>query len=223
MNPAVCVTTLCMKWSLLCQVFKATTKEDFKDIVRLKPENALLPASKKMMYLVARLELRPATSIQERLVRVNEEGASMADAIGPAVGCLMATCGTNMISSCISQYEDPEDLKESAVEERLALWGLKVRLRYPHLLGRVSVCIIRACRLVGRCVNACSELPGAACQYVAEPQAWLHVALVSQPQPHKHDLWRCRQLQSTRLADGYLMASAGCATLSRPSCGLTHS
>ena len=138
-----------MTWPLLCQVFKATMKEDFKDIVRLLPQHTKLPASKKMMYLVARLELRPATSFQERLALVNEEGASMADAIGPAVGCLMATCGTNMISSCIFQYDDPEDLKEFAVEERLELWGLQVRLRYPHLLGRVSVCIIRAGRMVG--------------------------------------------------------------------------
>ena len=136
-------------------------KEDFKDIVRLLPQHTKLPASKKMMYLVARLELRPATSIQERLALVNAEGASMADAIGPAVGCLMATCGTNMISSCIFQYDDPEDLKEFAVEERLELWGLQVRLRYPHLLGRVSVYIIRAGRMVGRCVNASTELPGA--------------------------------------------------------------
>ena len=31
-------------------VFKATTKEDFKDVVKLLPENTPLPASNKMTY-----------------------------------------------------------------------------------------------------------------------------------------------------------------------------
>lgn len=55
----------------------------------------------------------------------------MADAVGPAVGCLMATFGTNMISSCIFDFEDPEDLETFAVEERIELWGLQVRLSSP--------------------------------------------------------------------------------------------
>lgn len=108
------------------QVFKATTKEDFKDVVKLLPENTPLPASNKMTYLIARLELHPAVSIQERLSLVNEQGVPMADAVGPAVGCLMATFGTNMISSCIFDFDDPEDLEEFAVEERIELWGLQV-------------------------------------------------------------------------------------------------
>jgi hypothetical protein len=32
-------------------VFKATTKEDFKDVVKLLPENTPLPASNKMTYV----------------------------------------------------------------------------------------------------------------------------------------------------------------------------
>lgn len=35
----------------------------------------------------------------------------MTEAVGPAVGCLMATFGTNMISSCIFNFEDPADLR----------------------------------------------------------------------------------------------------------------
>ncbi len=37
--------------------------------------------------------------------------ATMNDAVGPAVGCLMATFGTNMISSCIFEFDDPPELK----------------------------------------------------------------------------------------------------------------
>ena len=48
-------------------VFKATTKEDFKDVVKLLPENTPLPASNKMTYLIARLELHPNQGIEERL------------------------------------------------------------------------------------------------------------------------------------------------------------
>ena len=51
----------------------------------------------------------------------------MADAVGPAVGCLMATFGTNMISSHIFDFEDPKDLKTFAVKERIELWGVQVR------------------------------------------------------------------------------------------------
>jgi hypothetical protein len=79
-------------------------------------------------YLIARLELHPEQPIGERLASVNNLGVPMADAVGPAVGCLMATFGTNMISSCIFDFEDPEDLEEFAVEERIELWGLQVSL-----------------------------------------------------------------------------------------------
>ena len=63
----------------------------------------------------------------------------MADAVRPADGCLMATFGTNMISPCIFDFDDPEDLEEFAVEERIELWGLQVPLLYPHLVMRISV------------------------------------------------------------------------------------
>jgi hypothetical protein len=109
-------------------VFKATTKEDFKDVVKLLPENTPLPASNKMTYLIARLELNPAADIEGRIALVNAGRASMGEAVGPAVGCLMATFGTNMISSCIFDFDDPDELEEFAVEERIELWGLQVRL-----------------------------------------------------------------------------------------------
>ena len=82
-------------------------------------------------YLIARLELHPEQSIVDRLSDVNNRGVPMADAVGPAVGCLMATFGTNMISSCIFDFEDPEVLETFAVEERIELWGLQVRLTSP--------------------------------------------------------------------------------------------
>lgn len=44
------------------------------------------------------------------LQRVAAGEATMTEAVGPAVGCLMATFGTNMISSCIFEFQDPEDL-----------------------------------------------------------------------------------------------------------------
>lgn len=43
-------------------VFKACTKEDFKDVISLLPENTPLPASDKMTYLLARLEVRVPTA-----------------------------------------------------------------------------------------------------------------------------------------------------------------
>lgn len=39
-------------------VYKAISKEDFQDVVSLLPENTPLPASEKMTYLLARLEVR---------------------------------------------------------------------------------------------------------------------------------------------------------------------
>ena len=120
------------------------SKEDFQDVVSLMPENTPLPASERMAYLLARLEvswyskmpqqlpccvllpllplsndlrLRPDLQVypgkdrNEALQQVANKEVTMREAIGPAVGCLMATMGTNMISSCIFDFEDPEDLK----------------------------------------------------------------------------------------------------------------
>ena len=39
-------------------VFKAISKEDFQDVVGLLPQGTPLPASDKMTYLLARLEVR---------------------------------------------------------------------------------------------------------------------------------------------------------------------
>jgi kinesin family protein 4/21/27 len=36
------------------------SKEDFQDVVGLLPENTPLPASEKMTYLLARLEVSPS-------------------------------------------------------------------------------------------------------------------------------------------------------------------
>jgi kinesin family protein 4/21/27 len=49
--------------------------------------------------------------LNETLQQVVKGETTMNEAVGPAVGCLMATFGTNMISSCIFDFDDPEDLK----------------------------------------------------------------------------------------------------------------
>ncbi|GFR41808.1 hypothetical protein Agub_g2578 [Astrephomene gubernaculifera] len=109
-------------------VFKACTKEDFKDVISLLPENTPLPASDKMTYLLARLEVNPGRDMAAALLNVATGEATMKDAVGPAVGCLMATFGTNMIASCIFDFEDPEELRYYGVDERIELWGLQI----PH-------------------------------------------------------------------------------------------
>lgn len=43
-------------------VFKACTKEDFVDVVQLLPQGTPLPASERMSYLLARLEVRQQVS-----------------------------------------------------------------------------------------------------------------------------------------------------------------
>ena len=50
------------------------------------------------------------SDINAALQRVVSGESTMNAAVGPAVGCLMATFGTNMISSCIFEFQDPEDL-----------------------------------------------------------------------------------------------------------------
>lgn len=52
-----------------------------------------------------------ARDLAASLLQVAAGEATMNDAVGPAVGCLMATFGTNMISSCIFEFDDPDDLR----------------------------------------------------------------------------------------------------------------
>lgn len=51
---------------------------------------------------------------------------SLSAAVGPAVGCLMTTLGTALISECIFDFEDPEELAGCGRNQRLELWGLQV-------------------------------------------------------------------------------------------------
>jgi hypothetical protein len=53
----------------------------------------------------------PNRDLGASLARVATGECSMNEAVGPAVGCLMATFGTNMISSCIFEFDDPTELK----------------------------------------------------------------------------------------------------------------
>lgn len=50
----------------------------------------------------------------------------MSSAVGPAVGCLMATFGTSLITNCIFDFEDPEEVASYSQQQRLELWGLQV-------------------------------------------------------------------------------------------------
>ncbi len=58
-----------------------------------------------------RSQINPGRDIAASLLSVATGETTMKEAVGPAVGCLMATFGTNMIASCIFEFEDPEDLK----------------------------------------------------------------------------------------------------------------
>jgi hypothetical protein len=53
--------------------------------------------------------------------------ATMAAAVGPAVGCLMATFGTSLIRDCIFAFDEPQELAAVETGQRLELWGLQVR------------------------------------------------------------------------------------------------
>lgn len=99
----------------------------------LLPANTPLPASDRMTYLLARLETQTSLSLDEAISRVSAGKSNMNTEIGPAVGCLMATYGTNMINSCIFDFEDPVDLL--GVDERIELWGLQI----PHNSARPAL------------------------------------------------------------------------------------
>jgi hypothetical protein len=159
-------------------------------VIGLLPENTPLPASDKMTYLLARLEVgsrawRPRAGRQETslvpstaarplmargqswalceahrrpvparpqvnpsrdmaaaLLSVATGESSMKEAVGPAVGCLMATFGTNMIASCIFDFEDPEDLRcgrtPHAPGLRAVIAGACARGRAAHPEARPS-------------------------------------------------------------------------------------
>jgi len=119
-------------------VFKAITEEDFRDVMALLPQGTSLPASDKMTYLLARLEIHPRLNIDKAVQKVVDGKATMKDAVGPTVGCLMATLGTNMISSCIFDFNDPEELTYYPIDERIELWGLQI----PHNSWRPSMGVV---------------------------------------------------------------------------------
>eukprot|EP00955_Chlamydomonas_euryale_P034802 349900-Chlamydomonas_euryale.AAC.2 len=50
----------------------------------------------------------------------------------------MATLGTNMISSCIFDFNDPEELTYYPIDERIELWGLQI----PHNSWRPSMGVV---------------------------------------------------------------------------------
>ncbi|WIA34627.1 hypothetical protein OEZ86_012944 [Tetradesmus obliquus] len=111
-------------------VFRAVSTEDFADVASLLPPNTALPAADKMTYLLARLEVQNYSSEQlcAALDAVASGAVSIAAAVGPAVGCLMATFGTSLITDCIFDFEDPEQLAGVGLQQRLELWGLQI----PH-------------------------------------------------------------------------------------------
>lgn len=117
----------------MISVFKASTEEDYKDVMSLLPSETPLPASSLMTYLIARLETYPNLEIEKAIDKIAAGQTSMNESIGPAVGCLMATFGTNMISKCIFDFEDPIRMFDD--DERIELWGLQI----PHNSTRPSL------------------------------------------------------------------------------------
>jgi kinesin family protein 4/21/27 len=73
------------------------------------------------------LQMHPYSSEQlaAALDSVISGSCTMASAVGPAVGCLMATFATSLITDCIFDFEDPEELSEVVLGQRLELWGLQ--------------------------------------------------------------------------------------------------
>ena len=73
-------------------------------------------------------QVSPFTPLELRdvLERVAAGTVSMTAGVGPAVGCLMTTLGTNLIADCIFDFDDPEDVEGCTQEQRLELWGLQV-------------------------------------------------------------------------------------------------
>jgi hypothetical protein len=46
----------------------------------------------------------------------------------------MATFGTSLITDCIFDFDDPDQLQDVGLEQRLELWGLQVwQRRHNHL------------------------------------------------------------------------------------------
>jgi hypothetical protein len=74
------------------------------------------------------LQVQPQTpeQLSASLERVAAGSSTMNSAVGPAVGCLMATFGTSLITDCIFDFDDPEQLQDIGMEQRLELWGLQV-------------------------------------------------------------------------------------------------
>jgi kinesin family protein 4/21/27 len=80
-----------------------------------------------MNPLCSQVQPQTPEQLSESLEAVAAGSSSMNAAVGPAVGCLMATFGTSLITDCIFDFDDPEQLQEVGLEQRLELWGLQVR------------------------------------------------------------------------------------------------
>ena len=80
----------------------ARSNEDYREIAKLLGTNSEIRRD-HMSYLLAR-------------------GARD----GGALGCLMCTHGTTMISSCIFPYDEPEAVRGFGLAERTELWGLQI-------------------------------------------------------------------------------------------------
>ncbi len=72
------------------------------------------------------LQVDPEADLAASLQRVADGEATMSTAVGPPVGCLMATLGTSLIADVIFDLEDPEALAGHSPQQRIELWGLQV-------------------------------------------------------------------------------------------------
>ncbi|KAG2497502.1 hypothetical protein HYH03_004654 [Edaphochlamys debaryana] len=77
-----------------------------------------------------RLLVDPCLNMAAALLSVAAGEASMEEAVGPAVGCLVASFGTNMIASGIYRFEDPEALRLAGggAEGNTIAWSSEDRL-----------------------------------------------------------------------------------------------
>jgi hypothetical protein len=96
------------------------------------------------------LQVQPKTpeQLSVSLERVAAGTSTMNSAVGPAVGCLMATFGTSLITDCIFDFDDPEQLQTVGMEQRLELWGLQVCCKDVQRM----MCCVRGPPAAGPCL-----------------------------------------------------------------------
>mmetsp|Transcript_32265 Transcript_32265/g.70395 ORF Transcript_32265/g.70395 Transcript_32265/m.70395 type:complete len:220 (-) Transcript_32265:404-1063(-) len=117
---------------------------------------------------------RPSSRMLYLLARHESQG-------GKPIGCLMATLATQMISSCIYDYEEPSEVRLIDIQERTELWGLQI----PTLEGAPDRLLLSLSLLYAHCLY--SKQNGIRCGFcVPRPQLlekWRGVGVPVRPVP----------------------------------------